>query len=84
MKIPCGHHDGVRFDIDPYDSNTVTPVTSCDYPQYLLQNPEFAQQVRKEQQEQQQRFGGGGRRNKKTRSKSRSKLRSKLRSLKKQ
>ena len=60
-----------------------------DYPQYLLQNPEFAQQVREEQQ---QRFGGGGRRNKKTRSKSssksrsktRSKSRSKSRSLKKQ
>jgi hypothetical protein len=33
-----------------------------DYPQYLLQNPQFAQQVREEQQ---QRFGG--RRNKKTR-----------------
>ena len=48
-----------------------------DYPQYLLQNPEFAQQVREEQQ---QRFGGGGRRNKKLRSKSRSKSRSKTRS----
>jgi len=34
LKLPCGHHDGVRFDIDPYDSNTVTPVTSCSYTSY--------------------------------------------------
>ena len=49
-----------------------------DYPQYLLQNPQFAQQVKEEQQQQQQRFGG--RINKKTRSTSRSNSRHKSRS----